>query len=235
MKQIALGWVMYAQDYDETLCYRPSGNAIGPGAECSWRYVCDNPASRTGSYINWWHVVEPYTKNHQIIACPSAIPVPNLVNQGWTATNNIGIGLNAYPDWGLTRGPAIPTPFGGNIYPGVTLAAITKPAQTVLISDAGYLTYRTYWETWPRNGLNKNAGASPWVAPRPEFESGSEWAPDPRHNGVNGDFSGVANVGFVDGHVKSMKMDAFYLGWNGIWFRADRDRVMPGDPPNLPR
>jgi prepilin-type N-terminal cleavage/methylation domain-containing protein/prepilin-type processing-associated H-X9-DG protein len=235
LKQINLGWMMYVQDYYETFAFRPSGNAVGPGAECSWRYVCDTPQTRSGSYINWWELVTPYMKNYQIITCPSAPNEYNGAPNGWTATKSFGIGLNAYPDWGLTRSPGVATPYGGTIYPGVSQASITKPAQTVLIADAGYLTYKTYWETWPRNGLNKHAGTSPWVAPRPEYESGSEWAPEPRHNGSDGDFSGLCNVGFADGHVKAMKLDAFYLGWNGIWFRADRDKVMSGDPPNLPR
>jgi prepilin-type N-terminal cleavage/methylation domain-containing protein/prepilin-type processing-associated H-X9-DG protein len=235
LKQINLGWMMYIQDYDETLAFRPAGTAVGAGSACDWRYVCDTPQSRSGSYINWWELVTPYMKNYQIITCPSAPNEYNGAPNGWTATKSFGIGLNAYPDWGLTKSAgAFKTPFGGTISPGVGLAEVTSPAQTVLIADAGYLTYETYWKTWPRNGLNKHAGTSPWIAPRPEAESGSEWAPEPRHNGKDGDFSGVCNVGFVDGHVKAMKLDAFYLGWNGIWFRPDRDKVMTGDP-NRPR
>src|SRR5881275_376122 len=43
IKQINLGWQMYMQDYDETWPFRPSGQAVGPGAACDWRYVCDSP------------------------------------------------------------------------------------------------------------------------------------------------------------------------------------------------
>src|SRR5205823_308964 len=67
LKQVNLGWQMYMQDYDETWIYRVANNAVGPGAACSWRYVCDTPQSQTGQYINWWEVVKPYTKNYQII------------------------------------------------------------------------------------------------------------------------------------------------------------------------
>lgn len=38
----------------------------------------------------------------------------------------------------------------------------------------------------------------------------------------------------MDGHVKAMKPQAFFNGWNGIWFRYDRMAVKSGDP-NLPR
>ena len=63
----------------------------------------------------------------------------------------------------------------------------------------------------------------PWLAPMEALESGSEWGAEDRH-------TGICNMCFLDGHVKAMRPEAFYLGWNGIWFRADHDKVMPGDP-----
>jgi len=229
IKQINLGWQMYLQDYDETWPFRPTGQAVGPGAACDWRYVCDSPQTRIGSYINWWDIVQPYTRNHQIIACPSAPREPNLAPAGWTATTNIGIGINEYPDWGLTTSSgSFKTKFGGSIEPGVTLAQVTKPAQTICMGDAGKLWYAPYAKKYRPNGLFQHAGTSPWIAPMEMLESGSEWGPEDRH-------TGVCNMGFLDGHVKAMKPEAFYLGWNGIWFRADHDRVMAGDPKDKPR
>ena len=54
VKQMTLGHVMYAQDYDERL----------PAS-----YLPGNPAN----YDNWYEVLEPYLKNTQILACPSEI------------------------------------------------------------------------------------------------------------------------------------------------------------------
>src|SRR2546426_5481006 len=126
MKQINLGWQLYMQDYDETWPFRPTGMAVGKGAGCDWRYVCDSPQTRIGSYINSWDIVQPYTTNNQIIACPSAPKEPNLAPARREATTNIGIGINEYPDWGLTVGAtSFKTPFGGSIQPGVTLAQVT--------------------------------------------------------------------------------------------------------------
>src|SRR6266516_4053330 len=68
MKQISLGWTMYMQDYDETWIFRVGRTAIGKGDACAWRWVCGNERP----YFNWWDVVQPYTRNNQIVACPSA-------------------------------------------------------------------------------------------------------------------------------------------------------------------
>ena len=52
---------MYAQDYDEG----PVGYANG----IAWpnNYCGHNPAMRC-----WWEVIVPYTKNEDIVNCPSA-------------------------------------------------------------------------------------------------------------------------------------------------------------------
>src|SRR3569623_1503038 len=84
VKQINLGFMMYMQDYDETWLYRPGGSARD---ECGWRYVCDADAP----YENWDIVVQPYLKNYQITACPSAKPEKAAANQH---AQNLGIGIN---------------------------------------------------------------------------------------------------------------------------------------------
>jgi prepilin-type N-terminal cleavage/methylation domain-containing protein/prepilin-type processing-associated H-X9-DG protein len=62
LKQIGLGWVMYAQDYDEKTA--PQG-------------LTDDPVLQ---YRGWWEDrLQPYIKNEQVMVCPSA-PVGELVN-----------------------------------------------------------------------------------------------------------------------------------------------------------
>jgi prepilin-type processing-associated H-X9-DG protein len=83
--------------------------------------------------------------------------------------------------------------------------------------------------------FNSKDNPSPSLDWSPHDESGSEWGPEPRHNGG-------ANMGFVDGHAKWMKPENFYgavdvatkkitLDCNGIWFRPDRDQHLKADPP----
>ncbi len=50
LKQIALGMLMYAQDYDDTML-----------AGSGWQ----------GQSVNWQLKIDPYTKNKQIYTCPS--------------------------------------------------------------------------------------------------------------------------------------------------------------------
>ena len=79
LKQIALGGLMYAQDYDETLV----------------------PFAESGNYprrlFPW--IMEPYLNNWQIWGCPSHTSgiTPDDVNQ----YNTGGYGI-AYPDWPTT-------------------------------------------------------------------------------------------------------------------------------------
>jgi len=53
LKQVGTGWMMYVQDYDETI---PAG----------W----EDPAK--GGHGGFHNVVQPYIKNYQIASCPSA-------------------------------------------------------------------------------------------------------------------------------------------------------------------
>src|SRR2546421_3080788 len=57
-KQIALGQLMYVQDYDETII--PSFNVN--------RYVNPRAAQEIGCWVN---LIQPYIKNRQILLCPS--------------------------------------------------------------------------------------------------------------------------------------------------------------------
>jgi prepilin-type N-terminal cleavage/methylation domain-containing protein/prepilin-type processing-associated H-X9-DG protein len=57
VKQLGLGLMMYAQDYDEVLCsYLPPWPAIPAPA---------------GSGCDWWNGIYPYVKNYQCYVCPS--------------------------------------------------------------------------------------------------------------------------------------------------------------------
>jgi prepilin-type N-terminal cleavage/methylation domain-containing protein len=57
MKQIGLGLMMYAEDYDQTL---PS----------SYYYL--NGANSDGGYMHWSGMIMPYVKNEKIFVCPES-------------------------------------------------------------------------------------------------------------------------------------------------------------------
>ncbi len=64
-KQLMLGVLMYAQDYDDNLCYGQNDDADGT------RY--------------WRNVIEPYVKNTQIMRCPSK--QAQAYGYGWNYPN----------------------------------------------------------------------------------------------------------------------------------------------------
>lgn len=55
LKQIALAALMYSQDYDEWVVPNHTGAQVPAGV----------------SWVEWWDVTEPYTKNWQLLICPS--------------------------------------------------------------------------------------------------------------------------------------------------------------------
>jgi len=85
MKQLGLGFLMYAQDFDERLPGVHFGNGVGQ----SWPWVV-----WAGSY-DWTgvftHAVQPYIKSRQIFQCPSATEVDR-----WSGTNGLSYCYNEY-------------------------------------------------------------------------------------------------------------------------------------------
>jgi len=85
--------------------------------------------------------------------------------------------------------------------PGRPLSAVAETAGTVLFSDAGHTDgpkgTTAVWSTLLPPSGRVSAGVLAWFS-----------VPAARHQ----DF---ANIVWCDGHVKSMKLDAFYGKWNG--------------------
>ena len=82
MKQIALGHLMYAQDYDEmivpSLLYFNSDNLNPP-------------------QTMWWYMrIEPYVKNEQIFLCPSVRGEPYAIAGGTTRNYYCDYAMNQF-------------------------------------------------------------------------------------------------------------------------------------------
>ncbi len=108
-RQISLGILQYAQDYDEVMV---------PNAVAVYSYL-----SPDGTPINvsppsamlWMYMTYPYVKNVQVYTCPS-------YSDGWSATTYDGS-----------------CGYGKNTFLGsVSLARIDEPANTILICDSNY-------------------------------------------------------------------------------------------------
>jgi prepilin-type N-terminal cleavage/methylation domain-containing protein len=114
LKQIGLGALQYAQDYDETMI----GTELGE----------DTPASP--EYF-WAEMIAPYTKSAQILNCPSATNRVQFgspqagFSQGITHEWSYNYAINDVRDASDRRVGAAFSP----------LSALSRPAETVLLLD----------------------------------------------------------------------------------------------------
>jgi len=211
MKQIGLGSLMYAQDYDEI--YQDSRSATsqieGPGCEQIYIRSLTNVYSG-GDHINCWgirlyapgtgkttqvvagypRVLLPYVKNLQIFRCPS----DSLVDR-WIVGNERG---SYYERHAHDTYAAIS---GGN---GVKLAAVQRPAQLALFIE----------EAWHAGNNN------------PYFWNGAD-------TGGKG-----ANCTFYDGHSKFNVVNwrpgnAAPTGYDVNWFFNGHQWAYQNDPSDV--
>jgi UDP-3-O-[3-hydroxymyristoyl] glucosamine N-acyltransferase len=70
-----VAFLMYAQDYDETLP--------------SYRLASSSP----GCQINWWNQITPYVKNNQIFTCPSVAHPTAFIE----ASTSLQAGVQVFP------------------------------------------------------------------------------------------------------------------------------------------
>ena len=121
VKQISLGFLMYAQDYDETM---PPALITGAGT----------PGHVYADRRYWWELTEPYVKNWQLYRCPSdATPWSAGAGAGGAALPPYvtSYGYNLQPLQGET-----PTSFAVLGMAGRMVAIQERPAEKVLVCDS---------------------------------------------------------------------------------------------------
>lgn len=159
--------------------------------------------------LMWVASTMPYMKSYQIYKCPSDTNESNNVTSFWLSSlsptppnfrTSYGYNYNfSYSDTYATDWPA-----------PVRQSRIQFPATTVMASDAGmhrtgYSNNPAVWTEQPETWI---------IADRNNWRSGfngGDWsivgAPSSRH-------LETSTVLYVDGHVKSQKVDSFYLRGN---------------------
>jgi prepilin-type N-terminal cleavage/methylation domain-containing protein/prepilin-type processing-associated H-X9-DG protein len=174
LKQLGLGLVMYAQDYDEKFptYFWGEGNA-GQANSCTW-----------------WGGIYPYVKNIQLFACPSS-------SSNWHNTHQVWIDFT--PPF---RGNP-PINYGyseliGGVGTGTKMGQLQSPAETLILADCNSTWIGGYWsEAFPARALLLRVAYANGM-------SGCGCPPDvptaqrtgiPPHNGG-------ANLAFADGHSK---------------------------------
>jgi len=223
VKQLTLGWIMYAQDYDEQFPqWKWSENF-----KSSW----GDQGSKTPNNATtlWTNAIFPYVKNTQVYYCPS--DARGLSGKdtfgGWFVWDDTLIGFpKVLQDAKMSYGASEPMTAldGGN-----ALAAMDKPAETFLLADmntplSGWAGYDA-WVDAETNNLPANDVKRTFILPRVAFPKGpncmgSPWADnggDLYYNAkadhpVLADLTGSVdscarhsngnNIGFADGHAK---------------------------------
>ncbi len=231
-KQLALGILMYTEDVDETMPYwNFTNNADGYGGN--------------GVFTNWWfNATYPYVKNIQILSCPDdnadLTPMNFWQQAGWTNEQPAQWGINpalynAHISYGMTETMMcgeINDAWGPASSP-VTLAAINKPAQTLVLADTYAMTGGTIYDgnnSWgylpdptnpndPRHSCimykvaYANQGVSSLISvygnEDPCNQTPPAWDSLTRH-------TDGSNIAFCDGHSKWLRdssiTDDLYMG-----------------------
>ena len=181
LKQIGLGLIQYAQDYDERVAV---WNQAVPGFVASTGY----PADPSLGEMRWPDAIQPYVKSAQIFNCPSQTPA-TYPGAAFTLPKNMHYGMNYRP---LSFDGDVCAPNCGidlnqfqsgppSHWLGANMAAIENSAGTIWVVD------------------NNPAAASETLRAGPGT-SFSTYVTD-RH-------LETVNCLFIDGHVKAMKKDA---------------------------
>ena len=117
LKQIGLGILQYAQDYDEKYpMYRIDGGTGNPG-----------------SPYGWADAIQPYTKSEQVYQCPSDMNPPPT---GTTTPRPTQVGYTDYV-YNVAVGSQVTPSGGANIATGAgaSLSAIDSPVLVMMLMD----------------------------------------------------------------------------------------------------
>jgi len=142
-KQMALGVLMYAQDYDETI--------LG-----YWE----------NTYL-WVEKIMPYVKNTQLFVCPSNRPgwqCPPSYGIGFHPPESDAAVRGVFTSYGYNAWysgytpPVLPTmrPAAAGLYASTSLGDVPLPAETILLGDG--TCARQYGPTWVYNVQINTAG-----------------------------------------------------------------------------
>jgi prepilin-type N-terminal cleavage/methylation domain-containing protein/prepilin-type processing-associated H-X9-DG protein len=187
VRQLALGAVMYAQDYDETY---PGMWQWSPGAIMAHSPYLYPPGFTARQSKDSCQIC-PYVKNADLFSCGSR------KNPDYGDSSLFFSYGYAYPTmWGDY--PAIPgSAFG---FPtGPNLATFNYPADTIMMTDSGIWPGTAACNASTYQGIDSLCGSRTGYSYPYVYEpTTSQWsAPLPIHQGR-------FTTAFIDGHVKSM-------------------------------
>jgi prepilin-type N-terminal cleavage/methylation domain-containing protein/prepilin-type processing-associated H-X9-DG protein len=175
LKQLGTALMMYAQDFDEVYPVRMLAHSAAP--------LGDND-------LSWRTLIQPYVRSTQLLRCPS-----NPDSRTPSADPEFPISYSGNFTYGADTAPAdIVTSTAQGIFgqpnsPGVPMADVPYPAETIAVSEM----YRLGWTSM--------------LIDHPTYR-----------NTLFAGHGGMSNYLFADGHVKAMKPSATNATKN-YWYR----------------
>jgi prepilin-type N-terminal cleavage/methylation domain-containing protein/prepilin-type processing-associated H-X9-DG protein len=200
LKQIGLGMTQYSQDFDETV---PPATFYSP----------------VNSYrSNWVYAIYPYVKSQQVFLCPSDPSSTPVSGTGyWPST----AGFSTPPHISYVYNCNFTMVASDGTHYGAQLSQFAKPAATVAIVDGAAqppvgVSDPTQWPAKPTAWVlfDISANSPSWTQgldPGNPINDAVFAAPYARH-------SGLCNVLWTDGHVKTIRVDNFYNTTGGTQY-----------------
>lgn len=113
MKQVALGWMMYSQDYDESfpLSRRVFSGTVSNGCDCDANCTVNE---------SWMEETQPYVKSYDLYKCPSN-PNNNVTTEDRDKNFKVSYATNGVVMWGT------------NV---LRQASLNRPAETVMLLES---------------------------------------------------------------------------------------------------
>ncbi len=178
LRNLSTALTLYVQDYDEL--FPLAAYATGPFG-----------------FVTWHDLTDPYARNTGVWHCPSS--QVKKADAGGAPTTHYGYNVRYLTTIGLNLAG---TYMG---HQGVSLAAVGRPSETVLFTDArSSLTASWCGDDGKFLLLPNDPNLDCWGRPTPLHQEGM-------------------NVAWVDGHVKWARPSAFYTGQSPAdrWFDLD--------------
>jgi prepilin-type N-terminal cleavage/methylation domain-containing protein/prepilin-type processing-associated H-X9-DG protein len=194
-KQLVMGLLMYAQDYDEGMCPRWAGPKMAQTPPSGWL-----PRYKTDHYWSWSDFAEVYIKTQNINMCPSS---PTGQRRG---PRHYGI------SWALSSPQPLGSVATGRDGPK-SLAMFPNPAERYYIMDAAQEIIG--WD-------DICYGRPDWYLPGAAVNHKQNQGADAR-DAFEGRHSHRVNVAFLDGHVTSMNPDEVVKRAD-LWYNSEEDK-----------
>lgn len=200
LKQLGLGLLQYAQDYDETIVPAYRDGTFG------------GPSVATGSAANghkkWMDLIFPYVKSEQVYNCPSSpTTYPKYQNETSGNYGNYAVNMAYYSPTTDVMTP----PFSEFRETSAGVFFRNSPMKLSRYDDAA----RTVWLTDARTNASNNGGMyllwtdTQAAGYNPDTSDGGNPSLGANVEGrVMARHLETANVLWADGHVKAMKVDA---------------------------